>query len=62
VVGGYHSPSKEQIDRVASLSRYFSPAHCSGDAAKRYSYEKYPEKVVRIRTGSILELPFKNRD
>jgi 7,8-dihydropterin-6-yl-methyl-4-(beta-D-ribofuranosyl)aminobenzene 5'-phosphate synthase len=59
VVGGYHSPSKEQIDRVASLSRYFSPAHCSGDAAKRYSLEKYPEKVVKIRTGSILELPFK---
>ncbi len=52
VIGGYHSPSKKSIDRLASISRFMCPAHCSGDPAKRYVMEKYGDKYVEVRTGS----------
>lgn len=57
-IGGFHDPSKRQIDRVAMASRYISPAHCSGDDAKNYVKSKYSEKYVGVRTGSRIRIPF----
>ena len=54
VLGGYHSPGKSVLDRLASMSRYLSPAHCSGSWAKSYVAKTYPEKYVPLRTGSII--------
>lgn len=57
-IGGFHGPSRSQIDRVAMESRYISPAHCSGDDAKNYVKSKYIEKYVGVRTGSRIRIPF----
>jgi 7,8-dihydropterin-6-yl-methyl-4-(beta-D-ribofuranosyl)aminobenzene 5'-phosphate synthase len=54
VLGGYHGPSKRQLDRLAELSRYVCPAHCSGEEAKEYVRRTYPEKYCNVRTGSTL--------
>ncbi len=54
VVGGYHGPSRRQLDRLASLSEYICPAHCSGNEAKEYVYRTYPEKYCNVRTGSTI--------
>ncbi len=62
VVGGYHLPSESQIDNVASLSKYFYPAHCSGDAAKEYASQRYPDKLLPVRTGTKLILPIESTD
>ena len=59
VIGGYHSPTEKQIDIVAMHSEYYSPAHCSGSRAVEYSVKKYPNKIVKVRTASILEIPIK---
>lgn len=59
VVGGYHSPSSTTLDRLARISRYISPAHCSGEEAKRYVRAKYPEKYIDVYTGYRITLPFK---
>ena len=52
VIGGFHGPSPEEIDRLAKLAQYIAPAHCSGDEAREYTKKKYPEKYVEVRTGS----------
>ncbi len=57
VMGGFHSPPKRRLDNLAAFSRYISPAHCSGDAAKDYVKRKYPEKFLEVRTGSKIKLP-----
>ena len=56
VVGGYHSPSYNVLDKLAEFSAYISPAHCSGDAAREYVKTKYPKKYVEVRTGTIVNL------
>lgn len=53
VIGGFHEPSKETLDRIASISRLVCPAHCTGSRAKEYLELKYPEKTRSVRTGSI---------
>jgi len=53
VIGGFHEPSKETLDRIASISQLVCPAHCTGSRAKEYLELKYPEKTRSVRTGSI---------
>ena len=53
VIGGFHEPSKETLDRIASISRLVCPAHCTGSRAKEYLELKYPRKTRSVRTGSI---------
>jgi len=55
VVGGYHLPSYRVLDNLAKISEFISPAHCSGDEAKKYVRAKYPEKYLEAKTGSIFE-------
>jgi len=57
VIGGFHNPSKRRLDNLAAFSRYISPAHCSGEEAKRYVKNKYPSKYFEVRTGSRVRLP-----
>jgi len=52
VIGGYHSPKRETIDKLARISRYISPAHCSGEYAKEYVKRRYGDKYIEVRTGS----------
>ncbi len=52
VIGGFHGPSKSQLESVARMSKYVSPAHCSGSEAVRYIEKNYPEKLLLVRTGS----------
>jgi 7,8-dihydropterin-6-yl-methyl-4-(beta-D-ribofuranosyl)aminobenzene 5'-phosphate synthase len=56
VIGGFHGPSVRTLDRLAKLTELIAPAHCSGEGTKAYVREKYPEKFVGVRTGSVIEL------
>ncbi len=57
VIGGFHGPSRETLDRLASLvDGRICAIHCSGEEAKRYVRERYPEKACDARTGSVIEL------
>ena len=56
VIGGFHYPSRRTLDRLAEIAEFIAPAHCSGDSAKAYVRENYPEKFVKVRTGTILEV------
>ncbi len=57
-IGGFHSPSFQKLDNLSKISKYISPAHCSGNNAKDYIKSKYREKFIYVRTGSIVYLPF----
>ncbi len=56
VIGGFHSPLRKIIDRLARVSNIIIPAHCSGERTKRYVKKKYPEKFREVRTGSVVEI------
>jgi len=56
VIGGFHGPSARTLDRLAKLTELIAPAHCSGEGTKAYVREKYPEKFVGVRTGSVIKL------
>ncbi len=56
-IGGFHSPSKRRLDNLAKISKYITPAHCSGEEAKNYVKSKYREKFIEVRTGSKITLP-----
>ncbi|MCD6523847.1 MAG: MBL fold metallo-hydrolase [Thermococcus sp.] len=56
VIGGFHYPSRAVLDRLARMSEFIAPAHCSGEKAKAYVRGRYPEKFVSVKTGSIIEL------
>jgi len=44
VMGGFHSPSRNELDRLISFKpRKVYPMHCSGDYAKQYLKSRYPE-------------------
>jgi len=51
-----HYPSAKTLDRLARVSEFIAPAHCSGNEAKAYVQRKYPEKFVSVRTGSAIEI------
>jgi 7,8-dihydropterin-6-yl-methyl-4-(beta-D-ribofuranosyl)aminobenzene 5'-phosphate synthase len=53
-IGGFHGPSKHQLDRLAELSKHIAPAHCSGREAFEYVRAEYPSQLVLVRTGSEL--------
>ncbi|WP_291766872.1 MBL fold metallo-hydrolase [Caldivirga sp. UBA161] len=57
VIGGFHEPSRRQIDAVAEYSKYVCPAHCSGNEAKDYVKAHYPGKYCEVKTGTRLNLP-----
>ena len=57
VIGGFHSPSKKVLDNLANLSKYISPAHCSGIQAKNYVRANYPDKYIEVATGSVIDIP-----
>ncbi len=57
VIGGYHSPPRSVLDNLAKISKYISPAHCSGIDAKNYVRRNYPDKYFPVRTGSKIEIP-----
>ena len=57
VIGGFHNPSRGELDRLAGIAEYISPIHCSGERAKQYVRRVYPDKYVAARTGSVLEVP-----
>jgi 7,8-dihydropterin-6-yl-methyl-4-(beta-D-ribofuranosyl)aminobenzene 5'-phosphate synthase len=56
VIGGFHSPSRRTLDNLAKISQYIYPAHCTGEAGKRYIKRKYPEKYREVRTGSVIKI------
>ena len=56
VIGGYHSPSHEVLDSLATFSRYICPSHCSGSDAKNYVKMRYPEKYYQVKTGTHIEI------
>ncbi len=57
VIGGFHGPSRDVLDRLAGLVEgKICPIHCSGDEAKRYVASRYPEKYCEARTGTILRV------
>ncbi|NJF24643.1 MBL fold metallo-hydrolase [Thermococcus sp. Bubb.Bath] len=56
VIGGFHGPSRRTLDRLAEMTEFIAPAHCSGDEAKAYVRKIYPGKFVGVRTGSVLEV------
>ena len=62
VIGGYHSPPKSVLDNLARISKYISPAHCSGIDAKNYVRRNYPDKYFPVRTGSKIEIPSRGKD
>lgn len=54
VLGGFHNPPPEAIDRLAGLVEgYICPAHCSGEAVS-YVERNYPTMFCGVRTGSEL--------
>ncbi|WP_367883387.1 MBL fold metallo-hydrolase [Thermococcus peptonophilus] len=55
VIGGFHGPSQKTLNRLAGMTEFIAPAHCSGDFAKAYMRKTYPEKFVSVKTGSIIE-------
>ncbi|WP_243674956.1 hypothetical protein [Vulcanisaeta distributa] len=57
VIGGFHGPSRQQLDVVAKYSRYVCPAHCSGDEARRYVSVAYRDKYCDVKTGTVINLP-----
>lgn len=57
VIGGFHGPSRQQLDIVARYSRYVCPAHCSGDEARHYMSVHYRDKYCDVRTGTVINLP-----
>jgi 7,8-dihydropterin-6-yl-methyl-4-(beta-D-ribofuranosyl)aminobenzene 5'-phosphate synthase len=59
VIGGFHGPSKKQLDNISKFCDFISPAHCSGDDAKDYVKNIFKEKYVRVKTGSIIQIPLK---
>jgi len=59
VIGGFHAPSREELDRLAELTRYIAPTHCSGDDAKRYVERNYSDKYVKVKTGSNIVISSK---
>lgn len=44
------------MDKLAEMSRYIAPAHCSGDEAKEYIRRKYRDKYINVRTGTELRI------
>ena len=57
VIGGFHSPPRRVLDRLAGLVRGpICAAHCSGDEAKEYIAREYREKACNVRTGSVIEV------
>ncbi len=56
VIGGFHGPSTRTLDRLAAIADKICPTHCSGDEAKRYVRERYPDKYCGARTGTILKI------
>ncbi|MGC9191723.1 MAG: MBL fold metallo-hydrolase [Conexivisphaera sp.] len=56
VVGGFHSPPRAVIDRLAGIADRICPGHCSGDEAKAYLRSAYPHKYCHVRSGVTLEL------
>ncbi|MGC8607660.1 MAG: MBL fold metallo-hydrolase [Vulcanisaeta sp.] len=57
VIGGFHGPSRQQLDVVAKYSRYVCPAHCSGDEARHYVSVAYRDKYCDVKTGTVIILP-----
>ncbi len=57
VIGGFHGPSRSQLDAVARYAKYICPAHCSGDEARSYVKSHYPEKYCGVKTGARFRLP-----
>jgi len=52
VIGGFHSPPREAVDRLARhVEGYICPAHCSGPA-REYVAEAYPTMYCGVRTGT----------
>ena len=56
VIGGFHSPTREQLDKLAKISKYICPTHCSGWEAKRYVAQQYPNKYCEARTGTRITI------
>ena len=57
VIGGYHNPPIRVLDNLAKISKFISPAHCTGSEGKNYVRVKYPEKYFPVKTGAIVEIP-----
>ncbi len=55
VIGGYHQPQPDVIDRLAGYTRLMCAIHCSGDEAREYIRREYPDAYCEARTGSQLE-------
>ncbi len=56
VIGGFHGPRRRQLERLLTLSKYISPAHCSGEEAVNYIARRRQESLVPVRTGSIVKV------
>jgi len=56
VIGGFHNPPAERLREVFGLSRYISPAHCSGDGAKLTAASELGDRFVGVKTGTKISL------
>ena len=57
VMGGFHNPSKETLDRLVGLKpKKIFPMHCSGSLAKEYLKLKYPKIYAKGGAGLEIEL------
>ncbi len=57
VIGGFHAPPPEVLDRLAELVEgRICPIHCSGEEAKRYIRVNYPDAYCEARAGTVIEL------
>ena len=59
VIGGFHSPPPEVIDRLVELvasDARICPIHCSGEEAREYLRRRYPSHYCEARAGSVFEL------
>jgi len=55
VIGGFHNPSRDTLDRLVESVEKVFPAHCTGDSGKKYLFKKYPGKYGKVKTGTVIE-------
>ncbi|MEB3851700.1 MAG: MBL fold metallo-hydrolase [Desulfurococcales archaeon] len=56
VIGGFHGPPPEVLDRLAGMAEAVCPTHCSGPEALAYLERRHPDRLCRARTGSTLKV------
>lgn len=64
LIGGLHLRNARRDLAEAVIDKLFNevgvrrvaPLHCSGDYAEKYISNKYPQRIIKLRAGDILEV------